>query len=153
MVGRPNKYIRGIVTSVYTDEIDISFLDDHRGKLSRSEYLIEAMYAMHGDQRIKAAFELVKEKDKEIYELKRELMFERTKNKRARPSIKQNEEKLTQFYTDKNLTEVIKKYGSNINWASLFDRNIERLTGVVKDSKQLEAWAMEHFSNNGGKHA
>jgi hypothetical protein len=148
MVGRPPKYKRGRPTSVYTDETDLKYLDEHRGKLSRSEYLIEAMYALKGDTRIQVALTLVKAKDKEIYELKRQLLFEQSKNKKQAPEIEINEAGLIKFYEDKRLGELITKFGSSINWQNLFDKNIEQLSGSVNDAKELQKWCMNYYYRN-----
>jgi hypothetical protein len=127
MVGRPQKYKRGRVTSVYTDEIDLKYLDEHRGKLSRSEYLIEAMYSLKGDTRIVEALSSVKEKDKEIYELKRQLLFERSKKSKASASISDSEAiesvRLAWFETKKE--KLLRDYTNDpsvIVWKTLYER-------------------------------
>ncbi len=150
MVGRPQKYKRGRVTSVYTDEIDLKYLDEHRGKLSRSEYLVECMYSLKGDTRIVEALSSVKEKDKEIYELKRQLLFERSKKSKASASISEcvdseaiESVRLAWFKTRKeSLLRDYTKDPSLIVWKTLFDRYPEL---EFKNPNELRSWVVSQL--------
>lgn len=120
--GRPKKYLNREDIEISIDAKDKSYLDDHRGKLSRGEYLIESMYALKGDTRIKEALTLVQELKKENYELKRQLLFEQSKNKPVKietsPEILQSREK---WWNEKSIN-IRESYNKRTepNWDKMF---------------------------------
>lgn len=80
--GRPKKYTKSRTICIYLDDKDLNFLDDHRGKVTRGDYLTESMYALKDtvSQKIKESDEKMKQLSAENHELKRQLMFERSRH-------------------------------------------------------------------------
>ncbi len=154
MVGRPPKYKRGRVTSVYADEIDLKYLDDHRGKLSRSEYLIEAMYALKGDTRIQEVLALLKLKDKEIYELREQLRFEKFKKQKQEASgaLVESSEILEKWWKEyENKIEDAYRRHTEPSWKSIYITALDKFPGIPFNSPQaIKEFVEEKKKNNGG---
>ncbi len=145
---RPKKYKNHQAISISVDEKDIEFLDSHRGKLTRGDYLIESMYAIkqESSDHIKELTERYKQLSIENQELKKELMFLRSKHK---PVTSDNE--LIKWYDARDMTEVITKFGDSVNWKNLFDKNIDVFATHFRNFKELENFCLERYKNNDKK--
>ncbi len=150
-MARPLKDIHRISQMISCYEKDLLFFEAHRGKLTLSAYLIEAGYHYAGDvSRDEKRIIELQEAKKKIAELQNELDFEKLKNKkRAPPENAINEGELLKFYQEKQLAEAIKNMGGKVNWDNIFDKNIERLSNIIPNSKELQKWCMCYFRSNG----
>ncbi len=150
---RPKKYVRSRLLTICVDDKDVSYLDDHRGKVTRGDYLRESMYALKGEhsEELKTSTEKIKQLSAENHELKKQLLFEQSKNKKSAPVIEINEVELIKFYEEKKIAEAIRNPPrGGVQWSTLHDRNLERLSIIgIGDKKVLESKCMSIFRNNG----
>lgn len=148
---RPKKYQKSRQLTITIDDKDISYLDDHRGKVTRGDYLIESMYALktENSERFKEMTASVKQLSQENHELKKQVMFMESKYRTSKtleePNLSEDIE-LIKWYEDKNIAEQISKMGRSINWENLFDKNMINLI-KVKDAKTLEKICLEMYRN------
>lgn len=156
---RPKKYFKPRYLTICIDDKDMEYLDDRRGKMTRGDYFTEAMYALRPEQsdKLRESAEKIKAQAAEIHELKKQLLFERTRGGRAGyKSVQAGYEDaadLVCFYEEKDLGALISSQTSrnSINWENLYNRNIERLAAYVKDGKGLKSWCMSYFRSNGAE--
>lgn len=82
-MARPIKPIHRVGQMVSCYQTDLDFINNHRGKMTLSSYLIEAGYHFAGEtSRYERMMAELKEAKKTIQELERQLMFERSKNQK-----------------------------------------------------------------------
>lgn len=149
---RAKKYPNAKLLTICLDEKDVSYLDDHRGKVTRGDYLIESMYSLKNEQSqvFKNTIENYKKLSSEVHELKKQLMFEQSRNKKQNivPSLN-NDIEFKNWIKEKGVT-------SAANWLNLFTKNSEFLIpkqilnekqlkaayeDIIKNSKQIEPGA------------
>lgn len=152
---RPKKYLKSRQLTITVDDKDLSFMDDHRGRVTRGDYLIEGMYALKGEHstHLKEMTEKYKQMSNENHELKRQLLFEQSRNKNHNvPDVNTySDTELLKWYDEKNMQQQISTHGRGINWQNLYDKNITFLSLKLKDHKEVEKFCMELFKNNGSK--
>ena len=152
---RPKKYLKSQQLTITIDDKDKQFLDDHRGKMTRGDYLIEGMYALKNEfsNRLKEMTEKNKQLSAENHELKKQLMFSQSKTiSRLEPNIIMvHDMELEKWYEEKNMKEQITNMGRGINWKNVFDKNIVFFSARLKDHKELEKFCIDRFKNNGTK--
>lgn len=127
---RPKKYIKARSILICVDDKDLSFLDDHRGKVTRGDYLIESMYNIKKEQsdRIKDITLKYQQISQENHELKKQLLFMKSKQKSSQ-NQEIDKDKLIQFYNEK-LKENFNK-NIVIDWKHLFEKNESYLVSQV----------------------
>lgn len=151
---RPKKYLNAKWLTICLDDKDINYLDDHRGKVTRGDYLKESMYALKGEhsQDLKNSIDKIKLLSVENHELKRQLMFTQSKirnAKTAKPDV------------DIILNDWWEKYGDSIKEA-LTKRQEPNYDNLVRVSvlnypdfpftnpKDLRGFCIWKIQNNGG---
>ena len=152
---RPKKYLKSQQLTITIDDKDKQFLDDHRGKMTRGDYLIEGMYALKNEtsNRLKDITEKYKQISQENHDLKRQLMFSqsRTNSRLESNLIVHSDMELERWYEENKMKEHITNMGRGINWQNVFDKNIIFFSARLKDHKELEKFCLERFKNNGSK--
>lgn len=150
---RPKKYNNSKQLTITLDDKDKEYLDDHRGKVTRGDYLIAGMYSLKNETSnyFKAMTEKYKILSQENQELKKQIMFIQSKNiKSSEPEISvYSDSELLRWYDEKEMQQQISNHGRGINWENLFDKNITFLSLKLKDHKELEKFCIEKFKNNG----
>lgn len=150
MVGRKPKYSCPRTISGYADDKDILYCDDHKGeKIGRMEFLIECMYATKGNhEQIRKTSEEISKLKAENHELKKQLMFEQTKNKKYTITSNNNdlEQQRIKIYEQNNITAQINARGYDIGYDTLAGRypTLFETTKIARD------WIIQHYRNNGG---
>lgn len=147
---RPKRYKNYTLVTIGLDQKDIDFLDDHRGKVARGEYLREGMYSLKGEtsETLKNLIEKTKQQSKNIEELKRQLLFERSRNNKPHHAIdiidtSDIENKRTEYYNSHNITQIIERMGiDNNGWNSISSKNLI----LFKDSKTAKDWILDHYN-------
>ena len=159
--GRPKKYQKGRILALSFDDKDISFLDDHRGRIPRGQYLIELMYACHDSERIYNLLSDIQELKRKNYELAREKMFLKTELDRARRKTPEIPIQINKATDSEYLIDLYDKYKISerisdnklekglCSW--IIARNHPEIDKYVKNPAKLENFFINHHMKNNGK--
>lgn len=154
---RPKKYKAYRLLTIGLDQKDIEFLDDHRGKIPRGDYLREAMYTMKGEnsETLKTNAEKIKLLSNEVHELKKQLMFEQTKLHKLKPRqeapLSENKElQRLKWWNEKQIKQKIDEMGvGRVVWETLFAKSLDYDPNLWTKAKECEDWTKKKYLNNG----
>lgn len=127
------------------DDKDLNFLDDHRGKVARGQYLVQCLYASRGDhQRISENLTTISQLQKENHELKRQLLFSQSKKSPSREIDSALEQKRIELYDKINIQKEIDKQGYGLNYEHISVNHPD----IFSSSKIAKDWIINHHREN-----
>lgn len=143
---RPKKYKQVRYMCVCLDEKDISFLDDHRGKITRGDYLVECMYSMkteHPD-RFKELIEQTQKLSSTVCELKQQIQQQVSKTETTINIT--SDDTITAWYEEKQIQKHLEE-GVNINWQNLYEKSVTTFGNKIKNGNALKGFCLRKYSN------
>lgn len=132
-MARPSKEIHRIGKMISCYEKDVKFINDHRGNLDISRYVIEACYHFAGStSRIESFIIEIGQLKKEISKLKEELRLEKFKNKKhdilsidACTNTDDLEKSRIEYFIKQNISKSIEGIGiDDKGWNTISSRNL-----------------------------
>ncbi len=145
---RPKKYIKARYLTICLDDKDVDFLDDHRGKVTRGDYLIHSMYALRPEQsdQLKEMKEKDQRNSQEIHELKKQILFLQSRLGKQESMPAQDDPQSEEWFKklEANFRDAWNTDKSTINWRMLHEKNPD----LFRNAADMRKWVQQRIENS-----